>query len=75
MRICCNKSWRAAGISIGTPVFFIYINDLSQGLNSKIKLFADDSSLFRSANCINTSVSTINSDLLKLQDWAHQWEI
>ena len=52
--------------------FLIYNKDLPQGLNSEIKLFADDISLFRSVNCVNASASTLNSDLLKTQDLACQ---
>ena len=38
-------------------------------------LFADDTSLFSIVNCVNTSASTVNSDLLKMQDWAYQWKM
>ena len=69
-----NKSWRTAGASIGATVFPIYMNDLPEGLNSEFKLCADDTSLFSIANCVNTSASTLNSDLLKMQDWAHKWK-
>ena len=55
--------------------FLIYINDLSEGLNSEVKLFADDTSLSSIVNCVNTSASTLNSDLLKIQDWASQWKM
>ena len=55
--------------------FLIYINDLPEGLNSEVKLFADDTSLFSIVNCVNTSASTLNSDLLKIQDWASQWKM
>ena len=61
--------------SVLGPLFFlIYINDLPEGLNSEVKLFADDTSLFSIVNCVNTSASTLNSDLIKLQDWAYQWK-
>ena len=53
----------------------MYINDLPEGLNSEVELFADETSLFSVVNCVHTSVSTTNSDLLKIQDWAYQWEI
>ena len=56
------------GSVLGPLFFFIYINDLPERLNSEVKLFSDDTSLFSIVNCVNTSASTLNSDLLKIQD-------
>ena len=62
--------------SVLGPLFFlIYINDLALILNSEAKLFADDTSLFSIVNCVNNSSSTLNSDLLKIQDWSYQWKM
>ena len=76
-----SSSWLSirAGVPQGSvlgPLFFlIYINNIPEGLNSEVKLFADDTSLFSIINCVNTSALTLNSDLLKIQDWAYQWKM
>ena len=60
-----------AGVPQGSvlrPLFFlIYINDLSDNLNSNPKLFADDISLFSFVQNIN-STTDLNSDLSKISD-------
>ena len=63
------------GSVLGPMIFLIYINDLPEGLNSEVKVFADDTSLFSIANCVNISASTLNSDLLKMKDWGYQWKM
>ena len=67
-----SSSWLSirAGVPQGSvlgPLFFlIYINELSEELNSEVKIFDDDTCLFSIVNCV---------DLLKIQDWAYQWKI
>ena len=64
------------GSVLGPLLFLIYGNDLPNGLKSKSKLFADDTSLFSVAHDLNTSASDINNDFLKLiSDWAFQWKM
>ena len=43
-------------------LFFVYVNDLSNGLKRECNLFADDTSLFFVAYDFNTSESNINKD-------------
>ena len=63
------------GSILGPLLFLIYINDLSDGLSSNVKLFADDTSLFSVAHDINTSATELNKDLKKINDWAFQWKM
>ena len=61
------------GSILGSLLFLIYINDLSDGLSSNAKLFADDTSLFSVVHDINTSAAGLNKDLKKkINDWVFQ---
>ena len=55
------------GSILGPLLFLIYTNDLSDGLKSECKLFADDNFLFSVVNDINTSASDLNEDLGKFR--------
>ena len=55
-------------------LFLIYINDLSEGLTTNAKLFADDVSLFSVVDNINLSATNLNSDLSKINAWTNQWK-
>ena len=56
-------------------LFLSYINDLSDGLNSNVKHFADDTSLFSVIHNIYESVNLLNSNLSKLNQWALPWKM
>ena len=62
--------------SILGPLFFlININDLTDGISSIVKLFADDISLFSIVQNKNNSASQLNNDLDKISDWAYTWNM
>ena len=63
------------GSILGPLLFLIYINDLPNGLNSNVKLFADDTSLFSVIHNITDSANLLNSDLSKINEWTLQWKM
>ena len=44
--------------------------NLSEGITSNVKLFADDTSILSTVCNINISTSNLNSDLRKVSEWA-----
>ena len=63
------------GSVLGPLSFLIYINGLSDGLTSNPKLFADDASHFSVVQNINSTANDLNSDLIKISDWAFEWKM
>ena len=60
---------------LGPLLFLIYINDLTDGISSNIKLFADDASLFIKVTDIEAAQESLVSDLSKITTWANQWKM
>ena len=63
------------GSILGPLFFLIYINDLSTGINSEVKLFADDTSIFSVVKNVDESANTLNDDLHLISQWAFQWKM
>ena len=76
-----NSKWEkiSAGVPqgsiLGPLLFLIYINDISENLESNVKLFADDTSIYSVVFDPNLSAIKLNNDLLKIQQWAYQWKM
>ena len=64
------------GTVLGPLFFLIYINDISESLTegTSIRLFADDSLLFRTINSPEDSI-ILQNDLNKLQQWEKKWKM
>ena len=50
-------------------LFLLYINDIAEGLTSQMRIFVDDSIVYRQI-CIPADHFTLASDLNKLLSWA-----
>ena len=68
------KSGVPQGTVIGPILFLIYINDIRSGISSKMRLFADDSIIYREINSAYDH-QCLRNDLLLLQQWSHKWQM
>lgn len=62
------------GTVLGPLLFLTYINDIDEDINSKLRLFADDSAIYREINTL-TDAHDLQRDLFKLQEWSHKWQM
>ena len=54
-------------------MFLIYINDIVIDINSYIRLFADDTTLYIIVDTPAQAAFTLNQDLVKISSWADKW--
>ena len=60
------------GYVLGPLFFFIYINNLRNNLNSDIRIFADDTSLFSMIENEIIGAEDLNQDLETVRLWTWQ---
>ena len=77
-----NISRCSPGFNIRSPSFSYLHNDLPNELQSNVKLFTDDTSIFTKFKDKNESVSILNNDLLLsllsiiyYSKWAYDWKM
>ena len=63
------------GSILGPLLFLVFMNDIVDDIESKIFLFAYDTSLLNLAESWDIVQAKLNSDLLKLHQWSETWLI
>ena len=62
------------GTVLGPMLFLLYINDITDGVSSTMRLFADDSILYRDIHDPRDH-ETLVADIKTLHDWAKTWQM
>ncbi|RLV51419.1 hypothetical protein D9V41_16950, partial [Aeromicrobium phragmitis] len=62
------------GSVLGPILFLIYINDLDDGVSSKVLNCADDTKVFRKVKR-NADTHILQDDLAKLVKWSEKWQM
>lgn len=74
-----QSEWRSVragvpqGSILGPLLFLLFINDIVEDINSNIRLFADDTSLFIVVDNPETAAEILNLDIKKIMMWAKKW--
>ena len=58
------------GSAFGPLLFLIYINDITEGIESYVKLFADNTTLFIDVDDPIQAADVLNRDLKRVEEWS-----
>ena len=61
------------GLILGSLLYLIYINDITENIESDMTLFADDASVPNKSKDRIKIKSTLNRDMIKIGTWSNQW--
>ena len=80
---CCGLKQRSQPAAVSIPLydigsvlglFLLYINDINENIQSSIRLFADDSIIYRKINS-NIDHQILQTDLIQLEKWSDKWQM
>ena len=63
------------GTILGPILFIIYINDISTNITSTVKIYADDTKIYRTINEPDKDIPALQLDLNRLSGWANKWQL
>ena len=63
------------GTILGPILFIIYINDISTDLTSTVKIYADDTKIYRTISSPDVDIPALQCDLDQLGIWANKWQM
>ena len=58
---------------LGPLLFLIYVNELPKIVNSSMKMFADDTKIWKKIQNNQEDIEALQRDLLTLESWSEQW--
>ena len=62
------------GSVLGPVLFLVYINDLPKSVKNSIRLFADDTKIYRTVTTDSDCLS-LQKDIDSIEEWASKWQI
>ena len=63
------------GTILGPVLFILYVNYISSGISSTVKLYADDTKVYREISDIVRDTDILQSDLFHLKSWSEAWQL
>ncbi len=62
------------GSVLGPVLFVLYINDLPAHVDSGVKMFADDTKVYRQVSTVE-DCEALQKDINELENWSNTWQM